>query len=53
MIELYTDMDVFVPELGCCEPRPWHEHLPMTPRSWGVEEMSAWRTDFSFNIAAG
>lgn len=53
MIELYTDMDVFVPEMGCCEPRPWHEDLPMTPRSWGVEVMSAWRTDFAFNLAAG
>ena len=31
MIELYTEMDTFIPELGICEPRPWHEHLPMKP----------------------
>jgi catechol 2,3-dioxygenase-like lactoylglutathione lyase family enzyme len=29
LVELYTEMDQFVPELGFHEPRPWHEHLPM------------------------
>ena len=35
LLELYTEMDVFIPELGMCEARPWHEHFPMKPRSWG------------------
>ncbi len=51
MIEFYTDMDTFIPELGMCEPRPWHEHLPMTPRSWN--EVNAWGAEFGFNLAAG
>ena len=53
MVELYTDMDVFIPELGMSEPRPWHEHLPMKPRSWGHTELNAWSTDFAFNLATG
>ena len=28
MVEFYTEMDVFIPELGIQEPRPWHEHKP-------------------------
>ena len=38
MVELYTEMDVFIPELGIQEPRPWHEHRPMKPRSWQFHE---------------
>lgn len=53
MVELYTDMDVFLPELGICEPRPWHEDFPMTPRSWKLEQLSAWGCEFGFNLAAG
>lgn len=53
LIELYTDMDVFVPELGICQPRPWHEHYPMKPRHWGFDELSAWGVDFQFNLAGG
>ncbi len=53
MIELYTEMDAFIPELGMCEPRPWHEHVPMKPRSWGFHELNAWGADFAFNLAAG
>lgn len=53
MIELYTEMDVFVPALGMCEPRPWHEQLPMTPRSWPLENMNAWGPEFGFNLAGG
>lgn len=53
MIELYTEMDVFLPELGYCEPRPWHEHVPMKPRSWGFNELNAWGADFAYNLAAG
>jgi len=53
MVEFYTEMDVFVPELGHCEPRPWHEHLPMKPMSWKPTEVDAWGTEFGFNLAAG
>jgi catechol 2,3-dioxygenase-like lactoylglutathione lyase family enzyme len=53
MVELYTEMDQFIPELGMCEPRPWHEHFPMKPRSWGFQELNAWGADFGFNLAAG
>ncbi|KGJ08956.1 glyoxalase/bleomycin resistance/extradiol dioxygenase family protein [Paracoccus versutus] len=51
LIELYTDMDVYIPELDMCEARPWHEHLPMRPRNWKLSELSAWGTDFEFNLA--
>jgi catechol-2,3-dioxygenase len=53
MIELYTDMDVFIPELGISEPRPWHEHFPMAPRSWQLTDLSAWNTGFEFNLVQG
>jgi catechol 2,3-dioxygenase-like lactoylglutathione lyase family enzyme len=53
MIEFYTEMDAFIPELGISEPRPWHEHFPMKPRSWGVTELNAWGADFAFNLATG
>jgi|SRR5271157_437335 len=53
MVELYTEMDTFIPELGMCEPRPWHEHFPMKPRSWKITELNAWGAEFSFNFAAG
>jgi hypothetical protein len=39
MVELFTEMDTFIPELGMCEPRPWHEHFPMKPRSWKLTEL--------------
>ena len=53
MVEFYTEMDAFVPELGMSEPRPWHEHFPMKPRSWGPTELNAWGADFAFNLATG
>lgn len=53
MIEFYTEMDQFIPALGCCEPRPWHEHLPMKPRSWHPSELNAWGAEFGFDMAAG
>ena len=53
IVELYTEMDVFIPELGIQEPRPWHEHKPMKPRSWQFHELNAWGAEFSFNLAAG
>jgi len=50
LIELYTEMDVFIPELGMCEPRPWHEHFPMKPRTWKLTELNAWGSEFAFNL---
>ncbi|WP_323039214.1 VOC family protein [Gemmobacter sp.] len=51
LIELYTDMDTFVPELNMCEARPWHEHYPMRPRNWDLSELNAWGAEFNFNLA--
>lgn len=53
IVELYTEMDQFMPELGFHEPRPWHEHLPMRPRTWQLTELNAWGAKFSFNLAQG
>jgi catechol 2,3-dioxygenase-like lactoylglutathione lyase family enzyme len=53
IVELYTEMDQFIPELGFHEPRPWHEHLPMRPRTWQLTELNAWGAEFSFNLAQG
>jgi len=53
MVELYTEMDQFIPELGMCEPRPWHEYVPMKPRSWGFTELNAWGAEYGFNLATG
>lgn len=53
MVELYTEMDVFIPELGIQEPRPWHEETPMRPKSWQVHELNAWGAEYSFNLATG
>jgi hypothetical protein len=44
-------MDTFIPELGMCEPRPWHEHFPMKPKSW--MSLSTWGAEFGFNLATG
>ena len=51
MIELYNDMDVFVPELGYCEPRPWHGDLPQVPKHWPISHMSRWDTRYEFDLA--
>ena len=53
IVELYTEMDQFIPELGFHEPRPWHEHLPMRPRTWQLAELNAWVAEFSFDLAQG
>ena len=44
LIELFSDMDVFVPELGYCEPRPWHADLPQRPKHWSISNMTRWDT---------
>ncbi len=51
MVEFYTEMDVFIPELGIQEPRPWHEQSPMKPQSWPMQQMNAWGAEFGFNLA--
>jgi catechol 2,3-dioxygenase-like lactoylglutathione lyase family enzyme len=53
IVELYTEMDQFIPELGFHEPRPWHEHLPMRPRTWQLTGLNAWGAEFSFDLAQG
>lgn len=53
MIELYTEMDVYVPQLGLFEPRPWHEHQPMRPMTRGVTEMTTWETAYAFDLVQG
>ncbi len=51
LIELYTDMDIYLPEVGYFEPRPWHESLPQRPRVWPPTDFNAWKTDYQFNFA--
>ena len=51
VIELYNDMDVFVSELGLCEPRPWHADLPQVPKHWPITQMSRWETRYEFDLA--
>ncbi|MBO1000653.1 VOC family protein [Bacillus sp. SD075] len=49
VIELFTDLDVFIPELGIFEPRPWHKDLPLKPKVW--EGLSSWGTEFEVDLA--
>lgn len=49
VIELYTEMDVYIPELDIFEPRPWHQELPLKPRQW--EDLSSWGTEFEVDLA--
>lgn len=53
IIELYTDMDIYLPEVDAFEYRPYHEHRPQKPKVWQIARMSAWRTEFSFDLAQG
>lgn len=48
VIELYTDMDKFIPELGEFDPRPWHQELPLKPKTW--EGNCTWYTKFENDI---
>lgn len=50
LIELHTDMDVWLPELEIFEPRSWHEHLPMKPQEWDPANLSSWETEFTFDM---
>ncbi len=51
LIELYTDMDIYLPDVGYFEPRPWHEDLPQRPRIWPPDDFNAWKTHFKFDFA--
>ncbi len=51
LIELFNDMDVFVPELGYCEPRPWHADIPQRPKHWPISSMTRWDTRYEFDLA--
>ncbi len=47
LIELFTDADVFIKELGIFEPRPWHKDFPQKPKVWSTDEcLSLWGVDF-------
>jgi catechol 2,3-dioxygenase-like lactoylglutathione lyase family enzyme len=50
LVELYADMDVYLPDAGYCEPRPWHEELPLRPRVWRSGDYSRWATQFEFDF---
>ena len=50
LVELYSDMDVLVPELDIFEPRPWHEDLPQRPRVWSLDQMTTWGTRYEFDF---
>lgn len=54
MIELFCDMDVYVPELGYFEPRPWHGDQPQKPKVWTAQEgLSRWETKFFMDLSKG
>ena len=50
LVELYTDMDVYLPDLGSFEPRPWHEDLPQRPKHWALTQMTSWETRYEFDF---
>ncbi len=50
LVELYTDMDIYVPDGGYFEPRPWHEDLPQRPRVWPTTDFNAWQTEYNFDF---
>jgi catechol-2,3-dioxygenase len=51
IVELYTDMDVLLPDLGIFEPRPWHEDLPQKPKVWEPGTFNTWGTHFEFDFS--
>jgi len=52
LVEFYTDMDVFLPDLNSFEPRPWHGDLPQVPKHWPITEMTRWKTGFDFEMVS-
>jgi catechol 2,3-dioxygenase-like lactoylglutathione lyase family enzyme len=51
LIELYTDMDIYLPDGDYFEPRPWHEKLPLRPQVWPLDDFNSWKTHFKFDFA--
>jgi len=51
LVELYTDMDVYLSDLGMMEPRPWHEEIPMRPRKWARGDVAHWKTTFGVELS--
>ncbi|MGX4770598.1 VOC family protein [Bradyrhizobium guangdongense] len=51
LVELYADMDVFLPDAGMVEPRPWHKQLPMRPQRWAPGDVVNWKTSFEFELS--
>jgi catechol 2,3-dioxygenase-like lactoylglutathione lyase family enzyme len=51
LIELYTEMDVYLPDVGYFEPRPWHDVLPQRPRRWPLASLTTWRTPYDFDFS--
>ena len=51
LVELYADMDIFVPGQDYFEPRPWHEQMQQRPRVWPLSQLNAWRTEFAADLA--
>ncbi|MET4803849.1 VOC family protein [Bradyrhizobium sp. LB11.1] len=51
IVELYTDMDVLLPDIGIFEPRPWHEDLPQKPKVWQPGTFNTWGTRFEFDFS--
>ena len=52
LIELYNDMDVFLSDVGYCEPRPWHGDLPQRPKHWSLSQLSRYDTRYEHDLAA-
>ncbi len=50
LVEFYTDMDIYIPDAGYFEPRPWHEQLPQRPRVWPPTQFNAWDTKYEFDM---
>ncbi|MCR6850454.1 VOC family protein [Bacillus sp. IBL03825] len=51
MIELFTDLDVYIEDLNYFEPRPWHEDYPQRPKVWSTEEcITKWGTTFEKSL---
>ena len=50
LVELYTEMDVYLRHVGICEPRPWHRDLPQRPKHWSIDELTIWETRYEFDL---
>jgi catechol-2,3-dioxygenase len=47
LVELFTDLDVYIRELNCFEPRPWHQNCPQKPQVWDTDAcITRWGTVF-------